>query len=507
MWFRNIFCLLVFFCSLCHSQENVAIKELLTEAENKLYNQPEQCGKIAEYVVKQNVKPAVTTKATLLLAKSFYFRGFYDQAVSNALNAKTLANSSADPQLKAEATAFCIVLLRQLGLTTVAEEYILQLSTWSGEIENSRKKNWVSGKLIQDRAMAEWEKDNLNPATTLALQAEDYFSQAADSVALGQNLLMLADIFVAKKELDSALIFLRDPVLSKNAFFRLAVLSHKGRIFFDKKEFHTALEYHSRALAAADSFPNREYKNYSLQGLAQTHLALENSKPYFSYKQQANRLSAEIESDKTAAINSVYNFINNQEKETQQQQKQQAFFTIYLLMGLLLIVLAVGLVLNYLYTSKTKEYQAIYKYIAPSTPVTMPVQPESISQKSSIVPEETEKILLQKLKTFEEGEKFTGTEMSIAYLASQFDTNTKYLSEVINRHKGKNFNSYINELRIEYIINKLRTESVYFNYKISYLAQECGFSSHSSFATVFKAVTGVSPTKFLELLQKQEKAL
>lgn len=104
------------------------------------------------------------------------------------------------------------------------------------------------------------------------------------------------------------------------------------------------------------------------------------------------------------------------------------------------------------------------------------------------------------------GKKFTKQDMSIALLASQFDTNTKYLSEVINRHKGKNFNGYINELRINYIIEKLKTDPIYFNYKISYLAEECGFSSHSSFTTVFKSVTGISPTKFMNYLQHQKES-
>jgi AraC-like DNA-binding protein len=92
--------------------------------------------------------------------------------------------------------------------------------------------------------------------------------------------------------------------------------------------------------------------------------------------------------------------------------------------------------------------------------------------------------------------------MSLALLASQLDTNTKYLSEVINKYKGKNFNVYINELRINYIVSKLKTNPMYLNYKVSYLADECGFSSHSSFSTVFKNCTGIKPNVFIQFLMK-----
>src|SRR5690606_332437 len=142
---------------------------------------------------------------------------------------------------------------------------------------------------------------------------------------------------------------------------------------------------------------------------------------------------------------------------------------VYVLGSLLVLLFVIGSFINYLYISKTREYLAIYKYIAPAKiPEKSSTEIEKL-EKSSIVPEETELQLLHKLDRFEAGKKFTNPDMSIALLAAQFDTNTKYLSEVINRQKGKNFNSYINELRINYIIEKLRTESVYFNYKVSYL--------------------------------------
>jgi AraC-like DNA-binding protein len=36
------------------------------------------------------------------------------------------------------------------------------------------------------------------------------------------------------------------------------------------------------------------------------------------------------------------------------------------------------------------------------------------------------------------------------------------------------------------------------------LAENCGFASHSSFATVFKSVTGISPVKFIDFLKNEE---
>jgi AraC-like DNA-binding protein len=94
--------------------------------------------------------------------------------------------------------------------------------------------------------------------------------------------------------------------------------------------------------------------------------------------------------------------------------------------------------------------------------------------------------------------------MSLAVLAGQLDTNTKYLSEIINKHYNVNFNGYINKLRINFIVNKLKSDPNFMNYKISYLAETCGFSSHSTFATIFKSITGITPITFIELLKKEK---
>src|SRR5690606_7096277 len=79
------------------------------------------------------------------------------------------------------------------------------------------------------------------------------------------------------------------------------------------------------------------------------------------------------------------------------------------------------------------------------------IQPEKekpFREKLSSTPNPVEEEILLKLEKFENSTKFTNHKLTISTLAVQMNTNTTYLSEVINNHKGKNFNSYINDLRI-----------------------------------------------------------
>ncbi len=498
--------LIVLFIPMAYfAQENIAINDLLSEAESKLYNHPEQTENIASYIISQKESTSIEAQATLLLAKSFYVRGNYNNAVKNAMNAKKLAYRTKEVDIKFETNFFALKLFRNLGLEPVSNNYLDELISLKKELQDQDMILWIEGKLKKDSAFVLFQNGNYTQASRALKKAELTFSIANDSLAKNEIDFALLEILMQKGQLDSVDIYLRK--LHKQIhtdFEKLQFLDIEGRLHFNRKAYQKAESTFLQALALSISLPDKNHENISLERLALNYLALEDTKNFFSYKQQSNLVSTQIETDKNLAINSVYNFINSYQEELTETKIQQSYSYIYILISVLFILFTTGLIVNYLYASKTKEYLAIYKYISPKEVSIITSTKEKKLEKSSIVPEDTEQLLLKKLNKFESGKKYTNPDMSIALLASQFDTNTKYLSEVINRQKGKNFNTYINELRINYIIDKLKTDSVYFNYKVSYLAEESGFSSHSSFATVFKSVTGISPTKFMNLLQQRQ---
>lgn len=123
------------------------------------------------------------------------------------------------------------------------------------------------------------------------------------------------------------------------------------------------------------------------------------------------------------------------------------------------------------------------------------------SWKKNIISEEYKKLLNEKLTAFEDGTSYLKPNLTLTNVASELNTNTKYLSVYISEYKASDFNDYVNRLRISYIIEKLHSDPAYREYKISYLAEEGGFSSHAKFATVFKEILGISPSIFIKNLQ------
>lgn len=124
-----------------------------------------------------------------------------------------------------------------------------------------------------------------------------------------------------------------------------------------------------------------------------------------------------------------------------------------------------------------------------------------------ILSDKKEMDLLKKLEDFEAGKEFLNNNYSISSMATQFETNSKYINFILQKHRNKTFSDYINSLRILYITRLLYEETEYRNYKISYLSEICGYSSHSRFTSVFKTETGLSPSDFINKISDKSPQL
>ena len=89
-------------------------------------------------------------------------------------------------------------------------------------------------------------------------------------------------------------------------------------------------------------------------------------------------------------------------------------------------------------------------------------------------------------------------------MATLFSTNTKYVSYILQQYRNKNFNDYLNEIRIKYIVRKMVNEQDYLYYKIDYLSEIAGYSSHSRFTQMFKKELKMSPSEFISQLSKKK---
>ncbi|MGH1383814.1 helix-turn-helix domain-containing protein [Kordia sp.] len=107
--------------------------------------------------------------------------------------------------------------------------------------------------------------------------------------------------------------------------------------------------------------------------------------------------------------------------------------------------------------------------------------------------------VMDKLSDFENKQGFLKP-MTLHKLAKKLKTNPKYLSKIINNHYQKNFSSYINDLRIKYVLKELKTDDSLKTTTVKALAKRIGFGNTESFAKTFKKHTGENPSNYLNSL-------
>lgn len=87
--------------------------------------------------------------------------------------------------------------------------------------------------------------------------------------------------------------------------------------------------------------------------------------------------------------------------------------------------------------------------------------------------------------------------LTLEDLAKLLNTNSKYLSQVINEYYGVNFYTLINKLRVEFATNMIKSPE-HKGYTLTYVGRMAGFNSKSTFNLAFKKFTGLTPSEFLK---------
>ena len=89
-----------------------------------------------------------------------------------------------------------------------------------------------------------------------------------------------------------------------------------------------------------------------------------------------------------------------------------------------------------------------------------------------------------------ERQLFLRPKLTLEEVADELHTNKTYVSKMVNNTYNLGFPEVINILRVDYAQQYIMAHR---GAKQEEIAQNCGFLSASSFNTIFKKVTGVTP--------------
>lgn len=122
-------------------------------------------------------------------------------------------------------------------------------------------------------------------------------------------------------------------------------------------------------------------------------------------------------------------------------------------------------------------------------------------EKSGLAEEKKNEISQKLLQIMKEEQLFIEPDLSASKLSEKINVSQNHLSQVINEKFGKNFFEFINGFRIE-LAKEMLASSEYDNLTVLTVGFEVGFQSKSTFNSVFKKITGITPSEFRKKNQK-----
>ncbi|OCA77005.1 hypothetical protein BBI01_00635 [Chryseobacterium artocarpi] len=485
--------------------------------------------KTADSLYMSAQKPSEKVKSLMLSSELYHHAGEIKKAICYSENAHSLVNQSNDAERMASVSRLLARQYRQVGLYERAKKYIFKGLVAAGKIPDFQMKNEAEGLLNQEMAFYEMEVGNYTNAIDhiqLSLKNFEKINSKIEDRTEAASYQLLGDVYFKLDDYKTSESYYRkaEELLKAGSCTLGLVYNGLGGIRVKQKNWKDAEVYLKKAEKIADTSRSLKLKKAVYSNINDYYEGTGDN-----YKASLYAVKYVRAYDSIAARNQAFTGKTNISaaktgKAGQMNIAKNAAIIV-------LFVSLVGLII-FIRTKQKKQRSKLRNIIRSQinmlnshrnpmlrslsdSPEFSNISVEEIDEKDSetdrkrnesLMTSETETKLLELLDNFEKGDLYNNKGMSLSFLAGELNTNTKYLSYVINQHKSSDFKTYINRLRINYIVDKLINDEKYRQYKISILADECGFSSHSKFAAVFKAVTDFSPSAYIKYLDAENQS-
>ncbi len=463
-------------------------------------------------------------KAYLLKARVFGSKGDYQKSMDELVKANVYANKNDNIDQKFKTKYFIAILKNNLGEYQEGLELLKSTVTYyEDKFEQDKDYEYDYIKSLYATGVVYNAIKKYDSAYTINRKAIRLSLKSKDSILYTRLLLSTAMAHYYKKQyqpsLDSItkLKKLRDYKTQGPGTIERVEL-YLGKIYFSQNDFNTSIHHLKRVDSIAFStqyfFPKireayellikyyKEQKNtdqhiFYIDKLLTVDSILDNNFKYLSRQINEEYSTPNLILEKQEIIDSL---------EKNNRTKIIVLVILSLVSFALIIILFLNEKKKRTYKKRFLELLDDNKKPSIKTSITPTVEekPENTKPTDIGISEIIVNDILKNLESFENNNEFLEANLTVSSLSKRFKTNSKYLSKVINMHKDKSFSNYVNELRIDYVVDELKSNSKFRKYTIKAIANEIGFNTTEAFSKSFYKTTGIYPSFFLKQLEKQQ---
>ncbi len=497
-----------------------------------------------------------TAREYIKQGKSFYYAEDFEKSIAYFDKAGIIAKKLKDDQLRSFVyTLKGNLYLREGKNQKALDAYYgsLDISQRLGDLEQEVVTN--SGLIIVLKRMNQLERAIVIARKMIKSIDKTSFKDTRVHVNI---ITTVSEIYIDSEHYDSVQYYAEKGIaISKSLDYKEGLVDlyiKKGMIFYYKKNYDQSFKYLFKAqnILLTQDIKNKFYptvnSNYFLAGcyyekglydnainqllntinvleendltkppVIQSHLLLANCygekkdlEKALYWHNKYLKLNENYQKDKDKTVNSIY------EKETQKLESEIESLKnkhiigertkIYISIGFVFLsVILIGFVFRYFKKQKTNKL--VFDDLMKKINHLESSEQESFNHKEMvselIIDDDKIKEVLEGLDKLERQEFFLREDCNLTSMSKKVKTNVTYLSKIINTYKQKSFNEYINDLRIDYVVKRLKNDKKLRSFSIKSIAKEIGYKSDYSFAKHFKAKTGLYPSYYIKNIEKQ----
>ncbi|MDY7394817.1 AraC family transcriptional regulator [Aureibaculum sp. 2210JD6-5] len=315
-------------------------------------------------------------------------------------------------------------------------------------------------------------------------------------------------VYLEKKEFDKALVHLKEAeniAYRNDSILAPAIVGFTlAETYYNLKKYDSAIAILEKGIAIKKQKTKEIYLTEDYKLLAKIYKEAGNlEKSNENYEKYILNQTALEKSKDTISLSFHTQELSNLEEEKSSQKKR---FYLFMGVGLALLIILLGYIIYLIKEKKknTEKFNALLSKFNQEQTTTLEIidtKDNVLEEKiSAEVNEETTEQILSGLQTLKEQEYFLRQDCNSYNVAKKIKTNTSYLSKVINSHFEKNFNTYINDLRINYALLRLKNDNRFRSFSVQSIAEELGYKSADSFTKYFKLRTGLNPSFYIKQL-------
>lgn len=496
---KLVFSLILLIGTSLYSQ-SASVKDKDVEFENFLYhiivtssNDPTKALYLADSVYTHSTSKRKQSRALLLTANILEKENREIEGIEYAIKALEIAQESKDYSFEARIYGYLSTQNRNIGFYNEGERYLNLGMEVVSKLKDKQQVERYMAMANHELAEYAYEREEYSKAMTyIDLTILSYKKESSEqqrNFILSTAYLLKGRIYIRQNAIDSGLkclqkaIYMIKKAEAEHSIYAANTYQNIGNLYLNQKEIDSAGVYLSKAWEISETSDNELVKEATLGSLTEYYYLLDDTEKLDYFREKYRSILNANQQDKKRKINAMHHFLNQQENKNKTPWKRYTG-------GAVLIASFFGIGMLLLKRKRKNKIENKSK-----KEIKIATQPK-VSKKAI-------SDIRNNLVIFEQSKQFLNPDISFPKLVSFLKTNAKYLNHYLKTHLQKDYTTYINDLRINYIITRLENNKAYRNYKISYLAKESGFSSHSTFSANFKRVTGFSPSEYIEGLKNE----